>query len=155
MNAWEIIGACVGSSAFFSFITYLLTIRITKKKGELDNESTAIHTLEEVIKELREDKKSIISDRDEFEQKYENELKAKDSLISENTLLKQNICVHFGCALRKPSRGLGAKWVDTHIDDETMGGDYQPFNVLIKQYGKDKPEILRKALSQDMEQSED
>ncbi|MCR5352402.1 MAG: hypothetical protein K6E35_07940, partial [Bacteroidales bacterium] len=59
------------------------------------------------------------------------------------------MCIHLGCALRRPAQGQGAEWLRDHKEDPALGVDYLPINQLIKVYGEEK-----RAKEREQEQSE-
>lgn len=97
----------------------------------------------------------------EQEDKHLDLIKQKDARIEELTerlktdsndkvLAQQSMCLHFGCNLRKPERGQGGRWQLEHVQDISLGADYTPVNVLLKEYGR-----LNKKLSADAEAKEE
>lgn len=143
-----IVAALFGGLNVFQFVF----LRTTKKEYEAkaeqalqeakavstENESKAVETLKEVINELRADKTALRA-----------EIVEQDSLIDQ---LKEDrytaavhICLHMGCAMRRPENGKGYKWLERQRGETDLDVDYLPINKLLEQYGKNKEAIIEKA----------
>lgn len=121
-------------------ITALFTIRQSKKKANIENDSLAIEALKSTISELRLD----ILRKDEMLTQYLSEREQyrleREDKAEENTTCKNAMCIHWGCALRHPAIGRGDIWFRTHGEEAALGGDYLPINQLLIEYGKLKKE---------------
>ena len=137
-------------------LTALLTLPQARKKAEGEADSAALQPLKEANEIIREQ----LREANEREQDMEDRKRAitaeKDALYErliaireESAIIKQYICVHGGCQLRKPGKGLGPKYFDTHREDFEMTIDNLPVNVLLKEYGERKKAIAEKAVADD------
>ena len=137
-------------------LTALLTLPQARKKAEGEADSAAVQPLKEANEIIREQ----LREANEREQDMEDRKRAitaeKDALYErliaireESAIIKQYICVHGGCQLRKPGKGLGPKYFDTHREDFEMTIDNLPVNVLLKEYGERKKAIAEKAVADD------
>lgn len=91
---------------------------------------------------MEDRKRAITAEKDAL---YERLIAIRE----ESAIVKQYICVHGGCQLRKPGKGLGPKYFDTHREDFEMTIDNLPVNVLLKEYGERKKAIAEKAVTDD------
>lgn len=146
-----LIGALAGGG-----IVVLATLPQIRKKAEGEADSAALQPLKEANEIIREQ----LREANEREQDMEDRKRAitaeKDALYErliaireESAIIKQYICVHGGCQLRKPGKGLGPKYFDTHREDFEMTIDNLPVNVLLKEYGERKKTIAEKAVADD------
>lgn len=143
-----IAAALFGGLNVFQFVF----LRTTKKEYEAkaeqalqeakavstENESKAVETLKEVINELREDKASL---RAELDTKCDYIDRLKEDRYTAAT----HICLHMGCAMRRPENGRGCQWLERQRESEDIDVDYLPINKLLEQYGKNKEAIIEKA----------
>lgn len=151
MNLEEILGivaALFGGLNIFQFIF----LRITKKefaaKAErsmqealgqrAENDAKAVETLKEVIDELRADKTALRADIME-------KCKYIDILKEDRYTAATHICLHMGCAMRRPENGKGQKWLEQQREETDIDVDYMPVNKLLEQYGKNKEAIIERA----------
>ena len=91
---------------------------------------------------MEDRKRAITAEKDAL---YERLIAIRE----ESAIIKQYICVHGGCQLRKPGKGLGPKYFDTHREDFEMTIDNLPVNVLLREYGARKQAIAEKAVADD------
>ena len=124
----------------------VLFFKANKKKANAEADNVAIEGMEKTIAALE---KRISDDADAMERKdakiekmYDEKNALREDLASAQTMM----CVHMGCAARKPAQGQGAEWLRDHKEDPSLGVDYLPINQLIKLYGKQKVEKEEKAV---------
>lgn len=118
--------------------TRIVTIKSTKRKAGAEADSAAIEALKSAIAELREmqeesgareDKLNAqIADRDAKIEKLHSELADKRC---ENTTKGYYMCVHQGCALRRPSLGRGKEYYSQHIGEDDFGADFLSVEELL------------------------
>ncbi|MCR5841972.1 MAG: hypothetical protein K6G86_07835 [Bacteroidales bacterium] len=144
MDWTQIVIAALGLIGVVDFGRILFFKERKKKEGsEADN--IAIKGLKESIVTLES---RIASDQEAMERKdakiealYDEKNTYREDLASSQTLM----CVHLGCAARKPAQGQGAEWLRDHKSDPSLGVDYLPINQLMKLYGKQKAEKEKEA----------
>lgn len=107
-----------------------------------ENESKAVDTLKEVIDELRADKAALRQD-------LAGRMNYIDLLKEDRQLAALHMCLHMGCAARRPESGKGSKWLEKHRDDIALDVDYLPLNMIIKHYGEKKEAYIEKAIKDD------
>lgn len=148
-----LIGALAGGG-----IVVLATLPQIKKKAEGEADSAALQPLKEANEIIREQLKEANIREQEMEDRKRAITAEKDALYErliaireESAVVKQYICVHGGCQLRKPGKGLGPKYFETHREDFEMTIDNLPVNVLLREYGARKQAIAEKAVADDTE----
>lgn len=144
-----LIGALAGGG-----IVVLATLPQIKKKAEGEAESAALQPLKEANEIIREQLKESNEREQELEDRVRSVTAEKDALYEQNAMLreenaviKQYICVHGGCQLRKPGKGLGPKFFADHRGDFELTVDNLPVNVLLKDYGRRKDALAEMATS--------
>ena len=105
-----------------------------------ENDSKAVETLKEVIDELRE---SLEIKSKELKEKED----IIDSLKEDKYIAANHLCLHMGCVLRRPDSGMGARWLELNRERTTLDVDYMPINMLLKDYGANKDEIIKHAVN--------
>ena len=123
---WEIIITAIisvlttgGIAAFF------INPRAAKKKPEIDNKNanaeadkTMIETANELINELKEERKDIDIRYDKLEEKYDAKIKELDEANSNLVMCSMLICKHTACPLRDPGYGRGKNWLEKNLNGE-------------------------------------
>lgn len=152
-----------------AFIIGLYTIKSVKKEAEAraeqakaDAEKAKVEADTAMLQPLR-DTIEVLSNQLRESNEREN---AKDELIAhireekdslheqliekteENATIKQLLCVHGGCVVRKPIRGRGDNWYDTYKNDPSLGIDSLPINQLLREYGKIKEQVVKEAITE-------
>lgn len=102
----------------------------------------------------------LVDQLQEQEDKYLNCLSKKDAFIAskdkkieelsdrlreesnDKVIAQQFMCLHKGCNIVRPERGLGGQWQDGHRGDASLGADYYPINILLKMYGNKNKEVV-------------
>lgn len=146
-----VIGALAGGG-----LTALFTIKSSKKKAEGEADSAAVAPLKEANEIIRQQ----LNEADAREQDLETRIRAlsgeKDALYEqiillreEAAIIKQYLCVHGGCQLRKPGKGIGPKFFSAHKEDFERTIDNTPVNMLLREYGKKKPDLIEAAVESD------
>lgn len=137
-------------------LTALLTLPQARKKAEGEADLAAVQPLKEANEIIREQLAEANRREDELEERRRALIAEKDALYEqvialreEAAIVKQYLCVHGGCQLRKPSKGIGPKFYSEHRDDFELTIDNLPVNVLLREYGKRKDSIIRAAASDD------
>jgi hypothetical protein len=135
-------------------LTALLTLQQARKKAEGEADSAAVQPLKEANEIIREQLKESNEREQELEDRVRSVTAEKDALYEQNAMLreenaviKQYICVHGGCQLRKPGKGLGPKFFADHRGDFELTVDNLPVNVLLKDYGRRKDALAEMATS--------
>lgn len=123
----------------------ILFFKANKKKANAEADNIAIEGLKNSISTLEA---RVAADQEAMERKdakvealYDEKNTYREDLASAQTLM----CVHMGCAARKPAHGQGAEWLRDHKSDPSLGVDYLPINQLMKLYGKQKAEKEKEA----------
>lgn len=115
-------------------IATFATLRATRKRANAEADNTAIEGLRAAIAELR-DMQSDSDRRDEKKDKLIAELqKALADKRCECTTKGYYMCIHQGCALRRPSLGRGKEYYKAHESDTDFGADYTPVEELLEEY---------------------
>lgn len=121
-------------------LTAIFTIKSSKRKAAIENESLAIEALKSTIQELRLDN----ARKDEIMAQYLAEREqyrlGVEEKAEENATCKNVMCMHLGCALRHPAIGRGDQWYKDHKEEPALGADYLPINQLLHEYGRMKKE---------------
>ena len=144
MDWTQIIVAVLGTFGVLDFGRILFFKERKKKEGsEADN--IAIDGMEKTIasmeKRMAADAEAMDKKDAKIESLYDEKNELREDLASAQTLM----CIHMGCALRKPARGQGAEWLRDHKSDPALGVDYLPVNQLMKKYGREKAEKQEEA----------
>lgn len=151
MNIETILGlatALFGGLNIFQFIF----LRVTKKEYEAkaeqaiqtakglstENDAKAVDTLKKVIDELQEEREKL---KHELSSRYN----IIDILKEDRHIAALHMCLHMGCALRRPENGKGLRLLQQKRDDVDLDVDYLPINILLKQYGSEKEEKIERA----------
>lgn len=142
---------CIGTIDLGRFIFF----RSSRKQAEGEADSAAVAPLKDANEILRMQLADSDTHNADLEQHIEELRKEKEELFTqliaareENATIKQLLCVHGACYLRKPIRGRGGKWYDDYKDDPSLGIDMLPLNQLMKAYGKTK-EAAAKAVAEE------
>ena len=108
-----------GIAAFF------INPRAAKKKPEIENKNanaeadkTIVETANELINELKEERKDIDIRYDKLEEKYDAKIKELDEANSNLVLCSMLICKHTACPLRDPGYGRGKNWLEKNLNGE-------------------------------------
>lgn len=126
----------------------ILFFKANKKKANAEADNIVIEGMEKTIAAMTsriDSDEDAINRRDaKIEALYDEKNKLREDLASAQTLM----CIHMGCAVRKPVRGQGAEWLRDHRDDPALGVDYLPINQLMKLYGDEKRAAKEKEAAQ-------
>lgn len=124
---WEIIISSVISLITGGGIIQFINWRAAKKKANLDNDSLAVDTLNNVIETLQKSNEHFETINDQREAKI-TELRDKltDSEIDLNVACSY-ICCNTNCEFRVPFRGLGTKWLQD-LKEGKEKPNYTPIN---------------------------
>ena len=108
-----------GIAAFF------INPKAAKKKPEIENKNanaeadkTMVETANELINELKEERKDIDIRYDKLEEKYDAKIKELDEANSNLVLCSMLICKHTACPLRDPGYGRGKNWLEKNLNGE-------------------------------------
>ena len=108
-----------GIAAFF------INPKAAKKKPEIENKNanaeadkTMVETANELINELKEERKDIDIRYDKLEEKYDAKIKELDETNSNLVLCSMLICKHTACPLRDPGYGRGKNWLEKNLNGE-------------------------------------
>ena len=86
------------------------------------------------IDQLQEQQDKYLAIIDKKDKKIDELQKDYLNLATKHTTAVSNICVHQGCGIRLPSRGLGRKWMDSREEDPDLGGDFDSIEMLYSNY---------------------
>ena len=155
MEWTDILTALIGALAGGG-LTAIFTLKAARKKADGEADSAALAPLKEANEIIREQLKEANEREAELEERRRVLTAEKDalyeqiiSLREEGAVVKQYICVHGGCQLRKPGKGLGPKYFESHREDFELTIDNLPVNVLLREYGARKQAIAEKAVADD------
>ena len=137
MDWTQIVIALLGIVGAFD-LGRILFFKANKKKANAEADNIVIEGMEKTIAAMSS---RIESDEETMNRReakaaglQEEKNRTREDLASAQTLM----CIHMGCAVRKPVRGQGAEWLRDHKSDPALGVDYLPINQLIRQYGETK-----------------
>lgn len=134
-----------------ALITFFITMKQVKRKAVLEtdtiavnNESASVEILRAVTTELRDEAAHRREEKEQYLADLEEQRKRNEDIREENTAIKMLMCVHLGCALRRPMMGQGDTWYESHKEDPALGADYLPINQLLRQckHEKDEGKVL-------------
>lgn len=122
---WEIIISSVASLITGGGIIQFINWRAAKKKANLDNDSLAVDTLNNVIETLQKSNDHFETVNNQREAKI-TELRDKltEAEIDLNVACSY-ICKKTNCEFRIPYRGLGTKWLQD-LKEGKESPDYTP-----------------------------
>ncbi len=137
MDWTQIVIAILGVVGAFD-LGRILFFRANKKKANAEADNIVIEGMERTIaamtSRIDSDEEAMRRKDAKIEELYNEKNALREDLASAQTLM----CIHMGCAVRKPVRGQGAEWLRDHKNDPALGVDYLPINQLIRQYGEQK-----------------
>ena len=126
MAIFDAIMAIIGAVGGVS-IWKLATAKDQVKKEHVEAEDMEIEAMKKVIAELREQIDRL--NEEVAKLKAINEENDSRRYFAENLL-----CVHKGCAMRKPELGAGRKWWEANSTDGDLECDAKSTNDLIVEY---------------------
>lgn len=137
MDWTQIVIALLGIVGAFD-LGRIMFFKANKKKANAEADNIVIEGMEKTIaamsSRIESDEEAMNRKDAKIEELYEEKNRTREDLASAQTLM----CIHMGCAVRKPVRGQGAEWLRDHKSDPALGVDYLPINQLIRQYGETK-----------------
>jgi len=137
MDWTQIVIAALGAVGVLD-LGRIIFFKANRKKANAEADNIAIEGLKNTIETLEgrvaSDQASLERKDAKIEALYDEKNAYREDLASCQTLM----CIHLGCALRRPAQGQGAEWLRDHKEDPALGVDYLPINQLIKEYGEEK-----------------
>ena len=120
-----------------------LNKEVEAKEKELDIVNKACHMLSEQLEKAN----ATIVEKDARITDLEKE---RAILLSTQSCLFDDMCIHKGCRIRKPHQGQGSRWYEEYRNDPALGADYFSIDTLMKQ-----DRIRRKKIEEGEDESED
>lgn len=124
---WDIIITGIVSLVSGGGLMQLINIKAFKKKANLENDSTAVEALKDVIGEIRVQNDNF----QKINQQRENEInQLRAQLIDKEkdlSIIGSYVCSHLGCQFRSPCREQADKWLKD-LKDGKATVDYNPIN---------------------------
>lgn len=110
----------------------LLFVKVDKKAKNVeirDAEIAAARHANELLERQLERANETIAKKEEDITRLQGD---KEVLLTANSCLYDDMCVHKGCRMRKPHQGQGRKWYEDYKDDPSLGADYESIDTLLK-----------------------
>lgn len=152
MNWTEILLAVLGLVGTID-LGRLIFFKSAKKKEEGEAESAAVAPLKEANEIIRQQLIEANQREADLEGRLKEAQLEKDALYDrvealsrENATVKQYICVHAGCSLRKPRLAHGPGFYEENKSGFEATIDYTPTRRLVAEYEKNKALLTEAAV---------
>lgn len=130
-NVTQIVVAVLGLLGAVDLLR-LLFVKEDKKNKQVQNVDAEVQVAQhanDLLSKQLDNCHETITNLNAQNEKLQGE---KAELLSAQSCLFDDMCIHKGCRIRKPHQGQGSEWYKKYREDPNLGADYQSIDTLLR-----------------------